>query len=107
MDNSRVTHVAEGRDALTIAEFKEELPEHQCNPAQIINISADMSPAFKKGVQKNFPWNTMTFDKFYVIKLMNEVVDSIVRAIRARARGYRKVQNFIKYDLFTGRKVDV
>ena len=66
MDNSRVIRVAEGKDALTITEFKKELPKHQCNPAQIINISADMSPAFKKGVQKNFPWAAMTFDKFHM-----------------------------------------
>ena len=79
MDNSRVIHVTEGKDASTITEFKKELPKHQCNPAQIINISADMSPAFKKGVQNNFPWVAMTFDKFHIIKLMNAAVDKVRR----------------------------
>ena len=58
---------------------EEELPYHNCNPSQINTISADMSPAFKKGVEKYFHWADMTFDKFHVIKLMNEAVDKVRR----------------------------
>jgi len=79
MDNSKVIHVAEGKDSATLTEFKAELPGHQCNPTQITNISADMSPAFRKGAEMNFPWAAITFDKFHVIKLMNEAVDKVRR----------------------------
>ena len=79
MDESKVIHVTEGKDSETINELKEELPYHNCNPTQIDTISADMSPAFKKGVKENFPWANVTFDKFHVIKLMNEALDKVRR----------------------------
>jgi transposase len=79
MDEVKVTYVTEGKDSETLTKFKEELPYHNCNPSQIETISADMSPAFKKGVEKNFPWADMTFDKFHVIKLMNEALDKVRR----------------------------
>jgi transposase len=79
MDESKVIHVAEGKDSETIKELKEELPYHNCDPTQIESISADMSPAFKKGAGKNFPWANITFDKFHVIKLMNEALDKVRR----------------------------
>lgn len=80
MEESRVLYVTEGKDSKTVTEFKEELPHHNCKPSQITNISADMSPAFRKGVEQNFPWANLTYDKFHVMKLMNEAVDSVRRA---------------------------
>jgi transposase len=77
MDASKVVYVAEGKDSETISEFKENLPYHNCNPQKIETISADMSPAFKKGIDKNFPWADVTFDKFHIMKLMNEAVDKV------------------------------
>lgn len=80
MDKSRAVYVTEGKDAATMAEFKEELPCHRCDPLQITDISADMSPAFRKGAEQSFPWATVTYDKFHVLKLMNEAVDNVRRA---------------------------
>ncbi len=80
MDASKVVYVTEGKDSETLADFKDELPDHNCDPHQINTISADMSPAFKKGVRENFPWADVTFDKFHVIKLMNEAVDKVRKA---------------------------
>jgi len=79
MDESKVIYATEGKDSETIKRFKEEMPYHNCNPQQIENISSDMSPAFKKGCLENFPWAVVTFDKFHVIKLMNEAVDKVRR----------------------------
>lgn len=79
MDASKVVYVTEGKNSETISEFKEELSYHGCYPHQIETISADMSPAFKKGIEENFPWADVTFDKFHVIKLMNEAVDKVRR----------------------------
>lgn len=39
----------------------------------------DMSPAFIKGATENFPKAAITFDKFHVIKIANEVVDEVRR----------------------------
>ena len=79
MDESKVIYATEGKDSETIKKFKKEMQYHNCNPQQIENISLDMSPAFKKGCLENFPWAVVTFDKFHVIKLMNEAVDKVRR----------------------------
>ena len=41
-----------------------------------------MSPAFIKGARENFPTAELTFDKFYVIKIINEAVDETRREER-------------------------
>jgi transposase len=79
MDKSAVIYATEGKSSNTISEFKEELPYHYGNPEEINNFSIDMSPAFKKGLNENFPWAAVTFDKFHVIKLINEAIDKTRR----------------------------
>ena len=39
-----------------------------------------MSPAFIKGVHDNLPQAKITFDKFHILKLINEAVDQLRRA---------------------------
>ena len=36
-----------------------------------------MSPAFIKGVKENLPNAEITFDKFHILKIINEAVDSV------------------------------
>ena len=36
-----------------------------------------MSPAFIKGVKENLPEAEITFDKFHILKIINEAVDSV------------------------------
>lgn len=43
-------------------------------------MSCDISPAFIKGVQENLPEAESTFDKFYILKPINEAVDKVQRA---------------------------
>jgi transposase len=38
-----------------------------------------MSPAFIKGVAENFPDAKLTFDKFHIMKIVNEAVDQVCR----------------------------
>jgi len=38
-----------------------------------------MSPTFIKGVKENLPHAEITFDKFHIIKLINEAVDQVRR----------------------------
>lgn len=79
MEQAKVIHATEGKDAATIKSFKDSLPLHQAQPSQITNICADMSPAFRKGIQEHFPCARLTFDKFHVLKLLNEAVDQVRR----------------------------
>jgi transposase len=71
--------VAEGKDHKTVQEFTESLENHCANPAQITDISCDMSPAFMKGVKENLPDAKITFDKFHILKIINEAVDAVRR----------------------------
>ena len=79
LDQSRVVYVTEGKDAKTVASFKDDLKKHNGKPEQIEDICCDMSPAFIKGVEENFPQAAITFDKFHVMKIVNEAVDQVRR----------------------------
>ena len=46
----------------------------------IDNFCFDMSPAFISGMEDKFPNASITFDKFHVMKLMNEAIDEVRRA---------------------------
>ena len=79
LDESRVIHVCEGKDASTIESFKKDLEQHKGSNKNIKNFCCDMSPAFISGIENNFPNASITFDKFHVMKLMNEAVDKVRR----------------------------
>ncbi len=79
LDESRVIYATEGKDAQTVASFKEDLQSHNGEPEQIKDICCDMSPAYIKGAGENFPQAAITFDKFHVMKFVNEAVDKVRR----------------------------
>jgi transposase len=75
----RTIHVAEGKGASTVKAFVADLREHGGKPQQITDVSCDMSPAFIKGVTENLPNAKITFDKFHILKIINEAVDEVRR----------------------------
>ncbi len=76
---SKVLFATEGKDSSTIKSFKSILKKHSGTASAIKNISCDMSPAFISGAKANFPNANITFDKFHVIKRINEEVDKVRR----------------------------
>lgn len=74
-----VLFAIEGKDASTIGAFVEELPKHQATPKQITEISMDMSPSFISGAGKLLDKASITFDKFHVVKQLNEALDKVRR----------------------------
>ena len=79
MVKTQVVHVVEGKDAGTITSFRRMLQSKSIKPTQITDFSADMSVPFRRGLQYEFPWANVTYDKFHVIKLMNEALDKVRR----------------------------
>lgn len=71
--------VAEGKDSGTIKAFAEDLANHNGDVLNVTDVSCDMSPAFIKGVKENLPNAKITFDKFHILKLINEAVDEVRR----------------------------
>lgn len=80
LERSKVLFATEGRDSGTLEAFRTDLEAHGGRAEQIEEISLDMSPAFIKGASEQFPEAELTFDKFHVMKIMNEAVDKVRRA---------------------------
>ena len=79
LESSKVMHVCEGRDSTAITSFKSNYEAHKGSAANISNFCCDMSPAYIAGVEDNFHNASITYDKFHVMKLMNEAVDQVRR----------------------------
>jgi len=76
---SRVLFVTEGKDAATIEGFQQDLEAHGGRAEQIKAVSLDLSPAFQSGVLKCFPQALPVFDRFHIMKLLNEALDQVRR----------------------------
>ena len=73
----RTMFITEGKDNLTVARFAYDFQNHNGRIKNIKDVSCDMSPAFIKGVKENLPDAKITFDKFHIIKIINEAVNSV------------------------------
>jgi len=73
----RTIFITEGKDNTTVKRFKEDFENHNGDAKTIKNVSCDMSPAFIKGVKENLPEAEITFDKFHILKIINEAVNSV------------------------------
>jgi transposase len=76
----RVLFVAEGKDAGTVDAFANDLAAHGGNPEAVAEVCIDMSPAFIAGAAESLPNAQITFDKFHLVKLINEAVDAVRRS---------------------------
>ena len=79
LEQSRVIFATEGRDARTIEDFKADLILHHGQPAAVREFCCDMSPAYISGITEDFPLAELTFDKYHVLKIINEAVDEVRR----------------------------
>ena len=83
LDKKKLLFGTEGKDNQTVKEFVADLKQHGGDPEQITDAAIDMSKAFIKGVKEQLPNAVTTFDRFHLIKLMNETMGKI-RADEAR-----------------------
>jgi transposase len=56
-----------------------DLEAHGGCAENVRNLCIDMSTSYIAGVGEHLPWAEITFDKFHVIKLVNEAVDEVRR----------------------------
>jgi len=83
LDKRKLLFGTEGKDNETVKDFVADLKAHGGDPEQITDAAIDMSKAFIKGVKEQLPNAAVTFDKFHLIRLMNESLGKI-RAEEAR-----------------------
>lgn len=74
---SKVIHVCEGKDSSTITTLHNDFKDHGGCSGNIKSVCCDMSPAFIKGVSDTFSNASIVFDKFHVMKMVNEAVDAV------------------------------
>jgi transposase len=78
-DKNKVLYVCEGKGSNVITSFKEDLEKHNGAADNIEMFCSDMSPAFISGISEQFPKSSLTFDKFHVMKMINDAIDQVRR----------------------------
>jgi transposase len=90
----RTIFVTTGRSAQAVKDFAEELKAKGGKVESITQVSCDMSKAFIKGIQENFPNAQIVFDRFHVTAVIQEAVDD-VRKDEARKNPILKGTKYI------------
>lgn len=80
-DLSRANSIfaCEGKDTAVLQRFVEDLEAHGGSAERITEVTIDMSPAFISGVEEHLPRAAVTFDKYHVVKIINDAVDQVRR----------------------------
>lgn len=92
--SSKVIFVCEGKDSSTITKFSDDFQNHNGNPTNIKSACIDMSPSYIKGITKEFPNAKITFDKFHVMKTMNEGVNEVRKQEQKKRRNSKKQTSY-------------
>src|SRR5699024_43380 len=77
MDTKQVIFITTGKSSAVLQEFCLFLDSKGVSRSQIKEFCCDMSPAFISGIEENFPDASITFDKFHVMKMVNEALDKV------------------------------
>lgn len=77
MVNSRVIHATEGKGKATLKNIQQHLESKGVDKHQVEQISMDLSPSFIAGATEAFPSAKITFDRFHVVKLLNQAMNQV------------------------------
>lgn len=72
----KVLFIGDGKSGETLDPFLEKLKEQKVN---IKNVAVDLANSFSAWITKNLATATIIYDKFHVIKLMNDKLNSVRR----------------------------
>jgi len=89
LDTGQIIYVAHGRGAGCLRGFWRRL---RLAKAKIAAVSMDMSAAYWKAVRAHLPEAAVVFDKFHIVKLVNEKLDDLRRALVREAEGILKTK---------------
>ena len=78
LDRGAVVFVGKGKGGATLAPFWRKLQKHN---ATIKAVATDMSRAYVAAVRENLPDATLVFDRFHVVKLLNEKLTDLRRQL--------------------------
>jgi transposase len=101
-ESGQVLYVAKGRGENALRPFFRRLRRAK---ADIRAAAADLSAAYAAAARKNLPHALLVADRFHVVKLMNEKIDELRRALQREAdiMGRRAIKG-TRYLLLRGRE---
>jgi len=101
-ESGQVLYVAKGRGENALRPFFRRLRRAK---ADICAVATDLSAAYAATVRKSLPHALLVADRFHVIKLMNEKIDELRRALQREAdiMGRRAIKG-TRYLLLRGRE---
>lgn len=77
LEARRVIHVSQGKGSANLGQMSAYLADKGVEAGQVNQMSMDLSPAYIAGAAKHFPSAAITFDRFHVVKLLNEAMDQV------------------------------
>lgn len=102
LDTGQIVWVAQGRGGEALSPFWRAL---RASRAKIQAVAMDMSPAYWSAVMEHLPDAAIVFDRFHIIKLMNEKLDDLRRAMVNEASGpMRQTVKGVRYLLLMRRE---
>jgi transposase len=101
LDTGQIVWVAQGKGGEALRPFWRAL---RLSQARIEAVAMDMSPAFWAAVLEQLPEAAIVFDRFHLIKLVNEKLDDLRREMVREATGpMKQTVKGIRYLLLMGR----
>jgi transposase len=93
LDSGAVVHVGQGKGGDALTDFWKRL---RSSGAKIEAVATDMSPAYIEAVTTHLSRATLVFDRFHVIKLYNDKLSELRRAM------YRELTNTMQKEVLKG-----
>ena len=87
LDTGRILWAAPGRGGDALRKFWRAF---RLSKAKIKAVAMDMSPAYWAAVRENLPDAAVVFDRFHIVKLVNEKLDDLRRDMVREAEGPMK-----------------
>ena len=87
LEDGRIVWVAPGKQGASLKGFWRALRQAK---AKIKAVCCDLSRAYWSAVAEHLPEAALVFDRFHLVKLMNEKLDELRRALWREARGLLK-----------------
>lgn len=82
LESGRIVWVAKGRSGQVLKPFWRAL---RLAKARIKAVCCDLSAAYWKAIRDNLPKAAVVFDRFHLVKLMNEKLDQLRRSLQREA----------------------
>jgi transposase len=82
LDSGRIVWVSKGRSGESLKKFWRALRKSK---AKIKAVCCDLSAAYWKAIRDNLPKAAVVFDRFHLVKLMNEKLDELRRSMQREA----------------------